>query len=121
VAPRAGLIADLASALRTGNVYDLDAEVDDEPWSLRIVQPRSRGRAFVISDTPDAPAGETYRMWVIRGANVFDLGGLPRRGAATVRLPLALERGDVLAFTREPIGTGNLPTQPVLRQFKIPR
>ncbi len=117
---RAGEPANPDPTPPTRDVYTVEGEVDNEPWPLTIIQPRDGSHAFLFSRTPDAPAGETYRIWVIRGANVFDIGGLPHEGPAMVPFPIALEHGDLVAFSREPVGTGTLPTQPFLRSLKIP-
>lgn len=109
----------LVAALRSDKVYAIDGAVDGEPWHLTILQPREGERAVVYSGTPGAPAGQTYRTWVLRDGRTVDAGELVPGKPATLEMPMALEPGDVVAFSREPIGTGDLPTQPFLMQLKI--
>jgi hypothetical protein len=113
--------ATLIAALRTGRVYAVDGVVGIEPWHLTIVQPRNGDHALIFSGTPGAPAGDTYRTWVIRAGHTVDIGELPPEKPATLQMPMALEPGDVIAFSREPIGAGALPTQPFLMQFTVPQ
>ncbi len=109
----------LVSTLRSGKVYAIDGAVGGEPWHLTILQPREGERAVIYSGTPDAPSGQTYRTWVLRDGRTVNVGELVPGKPATLEMPMALEPGDVVAFSREPIGTGDLPTQPFLMQLKI--
>lgn len=109
----------LVAALRTGRVYAIDGAIADEPWHLTIVQPRNGGHALVYSGTPGAPSGDTYRTWVVRSGRTVSIGELPPGKPATLEMPMALAPGDVVAFTREPIGSGNVPTTPFLMKLKI--
>jgi predicted anti-sigma-YlaC factor YlaD len=111
--------AALVTALRSGKVYAIDGAVDGEPWHLTILQPREGERAVIYSGTPDAPSGQTYRTWVLRAGRTVNAGELVPGKPATLEMPMALEPGDVVAFSREPVGTGDLPTQPFLMQLKI--
>jgi hypothetical protein len=111
----------LIAALRSGKVYAVDGVVGIQPWHLTIVQPRNGNHALVFSGTPGAPAGDTYRTWVIRAGQTVDIGELPPNKPTTLQMPMALEPGDVIAFSREPVGAGNLPTQPFLMQFTVPQ
>ncbi len=113
--------AALIAALRTGKVYAVDGVVGTQPWHLTIVQPRNGDHALIFSGTPGAPAGDTYRTWVIRTGRTVDIGELPPEKPATLQMPMALEPGDIIAFSREPVGAGNLPTQPFLMQFTVPQ
>lgn len=110
---------ELVAALRTGKVYTLDGAVDHEAWHLTIVQPRDGAHALLYSGTPDAPSGETYRSWVVRGAQTVSIGELPPGKPATIEMPMALQTGDVIAFSREPVGSGDLPTTKFLMELKI--
>ncbi len=109
----------LVAALRSGKVYAIDGAVDGEAWHLTILQPRDGGRAVIYSGTPDAPSGQTYRTWVVRDGRTVNAGELPPSKPATLQMPMALEDGDIVAFSREPIGAGDIPTQPFLMQLKI--
>ncbi len=111
--------ANLVAALRTGKVYAIDGAVDGQPWHLTIVQPHDGGRAVIYSGTPDAPSGQTYRTWVIRSGRTVSIGELTPAKPATLEMPMALEAGDIVAFSREPVGSGDVPTQPFLMQFKV--
>ncbi len=109
----------LVAALQTGKVYSLDGTVGSEAWHLTVVQPRERGHALVYSGTPDAPNGKTYRTWVIRAGRTVSVGELPPGQPATLEMPMALEGGDVIAFSREPVGAGEEPSSPFLMELKI--
>ncbi len=109
----------LVATLRSGKVYTIDGTVGGEAWHLTILQPLQGERAVMYSGTPDAPSGQTYRTWVLRDGHTVDVGELAPGKPATLQMPMALEPGDVIAFSREPIGTGDLPTQPFLMQLKI--
>jgi hypothetical protein len=109
----------LVAALSNGRVYSVDGVVGSEPWHLTIVQPPNGANAVIYSQVPDAPSGETYRTWVLRSGQTFDAGELPAATQAKLDMPMPLKDGDVVAFSREPIGTGNRPTTPFLMQITI--
>ncbi len=110
----------LIAALRTGKVYAIDGAVGTQPWHLTIVAPRHGGHALIFSGTPGAPAGDTYRTWVVRAGRTVEIGELPPNEPATLQMPMALKAGDVIAFSRERVGGGDRPSQPFLMQFTVP-
>ncbi len=111
----------LVGALRTGKVFTIDGAIGNEPWHLTIVQPADGAHALVYSGTPDAPSGDTYHAWVVRGGRTVSIGDLPPGKPATLEMPMALEPGDVIAFSREPLGPADAPTSPFLMQYKVPQ
>jgi hypothetical protein len=117
--PSATAAPALVTALRTGRVFAVDGTVANEPWHLTIVQPPDRANALIFSGTPHAPDGQTYRTWVIRDGKTYDAGRLPPAEPTTLEMPMPLQSGDVVAFSREPIGTGDHPTQPFLMKVTI--
>jgi len=117
--PPRGTQGDLVAALSDGHVYGVDGVVGSEPWHLTIVQPPAGANAVIYSEVPHAPAGDTYRTWVVRGGKTFDAGELPAGTRAKLDMPMPLQNGDVVAFSREPIGTGSQPTNPFLMQITI--
>jgi hypothetical protein len=114
-APASALVA----ALSTGHVYGVDGVVGSEPWHLTIVQPPNGANAVIYSQVPDAPSGDTYRTWVLRDGKTFDAGELPAATQAKLEMPMPLKDGDVVAFSREPIGTGDRPTTAFLMEITI--
>jgi len=111
--------AELVAALSSGRVYSVDGVVGSEPWHLTIVQPPAGKDAVIYTRTPDAPDGDTYRTWVLRGAATFDAGELRPAAQAELEMPMPLQTGDQVAFSREPVGTGNKPTSPFLMKVTI--
>lgn len=109
----------LVAALRTGRVFAVDGTVGSEPWHLTIVQPAGKSNALIFSGTPHAPDGQTYRTWVVRDGKTYDAGQLPPAQPTTLEMPMPLQSGDVVAFSREPVGTGDHPTQPFLMKVTI--
>ena len=109
----------LVAALRTGRVFAVDGTVGKEPWHLTIVQPSGGANAQIFSGTPHAPDGQTYRTWVVRAGKTYDAGPLPPGEPTTLVMPMALQSGDIVAFSREPVGTGDHPTQPFLMKVTI--
>jgi hypothetical protein len=109
----------LVAALSNGRVYAVDGDVGTEHWHLTIVQPPAGANAEIFSDVPHAPPGETYRTWVLRGGKTFDAGELPAGTRAKLDMPMPLQSGDVVAFSREAIGSGNQPTSPFLMELTI--
>jgi len=111
--------AELVAALSTGRVYGVDGVVGSEPWHLTIVQPPAGKDAIIYTRTPDAPAGDTYRTWVVRGGTTFDAGELKPAAQTELEMPMPLQSGDEVAFSREPVGSGNAPTSPFLMKVTI--
>ncbi len=115
----AGPASALVAALSAGHVYSVDGVVGNESWHLTIVQPPNGANAVIYSQVPDAPSGETYRTWVVRDGKTFDAGELPAATQAKLEMPMPLKNGDIVAFSREPIGTGDRPTNAFLMQITI--
>jgi hypothetical protein len=109
----------LVAALSNGRVYGVDGVVGTEPWHLTIVQPPAAANAVIYSDVPHAPSGQTYRTWVVRAGKTFDAGELRPGNRDVLDMPMPLQDGDVVAFSREPVGSGNMPTNPFLMQITI--
>jgi len=118
-APGATPAPELITALSTGRVYSVDGVVGSEPWHLTIVQPPAGKDARIFTRTPDAPDGDTYRTWVLRGSQTFDAGELRPATQTELEMPMPLQAGDQVAFSREPLGTGNRPTSPFLMKVVI--
>lgn len=110
---------ELVAALSSGRVYSVDGVVGSEPWHLTIVQPPAGKDAVIYTRTPDAPDGDTYRTWVLRGGATFDAGELRPAAQTELEMPMPLQTGDQVAFSREPVGTGNKPTSPFLMKVTI--
>jgi hypothetical protein len=55
----------------------------------------------------------------VRDGKTYDAGALPPDSVTKLEMPMPLESGDVVAFSREPLGTGSLPTTPFLMQVTI--
>ncbi len=110
---------ELVAALSTGRVFGVDGTVGSEPWHLTIVQPPAGANALIFSQVPHAPAGDTYRTWVLRGGKTFDAGELPAGTQTRLEMPMPLENGDVVAFSREPVGPQGQPTNPFLMELTI--
>jgi hypothetical protein len=109
----------LVAALSNGRVYGVDGVVGSEPWHLTIVQPPAAADAVIYSDVPHAPSGQTYRTWVVRAGKTFDAGELRPGNRDVLDMPMPLQDGDVVAFSREPVGSGSTPTNPFLMQITI--
>jgi anti-sigma factor RsiW len=110
---------ELVAALSTGRVFGIDGAIGNEPWHLTVVQPPGGANALIFSRVPHAPDGETYRTWVVRDGKTFDAGELPPNTQAKLEMPMPLRDGDVVAFTREPVGSGDRPTSAFLMQLTI--
>jgi anti-sigma factor ChrR (cupin superfamily) len=110
---------ELVAALSTGHVFSVDGAIGSQAWHLTIVQPLAGKNALIYTRTPDAPAGQTYRTWVVRDGKTYDAGELPPDSVTKLEMPMPLQSGDVVAFSREQIGSGNQPTTPFLMQVTI--
>ena len=75
------------------------------------------GRAvLVVQDLPEAPEGQTYEAWLLRGG-VPEPAGLfvPREGGtAAVPVEGSLEDAEAVAVTVEPSGGSPMPTSDIL-------
>jgi hypothetical protein len=56
---------------------------------------------------------------VLRGGATFDAGELPPAAQTELQMPMPLQSGDEVAFSREPVGTGDRPTSPFLMTVTI--
>jgi hypothetical protein len=117
-APAPGATA-LVAALSSGRVYGVDGSVGGEAWHLTILQPPAGANAVIFTQVPHAPPGQTYRTWVLRAGRIFDAGELRAGTQTRLEMPMPLADGDVVAFSREAVGSGDQPTTPFLMEVKI--
>ena len=113
VAAAQATIDDIAGAAR---VWDMSGGTRDHWWHCTLVQPLHQRPAMLMAQMPSAPEGMTYQAWVIRKGAVHNAGVVAPGMKSTVHLPMAVSKGDVIAFTVEPAGGSLRPTGPVAMQ-----
>jgi hypothetical protein len=78
---------------------------------VRVVVSAELDRAVVLmSDLGRTPAGKTYQLWLIKGAQPRSAGVLPTGAQEATRLLRGLGDADVLGVTVEPAGGSEQPT-----------
>jgi anti-sigma factor RsiW len=71
---------------------------------------KSDGNATLYASVKQAPPGETYEAWVIRGKVALPAGLFQGGGTVNLKLTRDARPGDVIAVTIEPAGGTRTPT-----------
>jgi anti-sigma-K factor RskA len=108
-----GAIAEIASAQR---VWDLSGGTRDHWWHCTIVQPAQQKPAMLVAAMPPAPRGMAFQAWVIHRGSVHNVGMVPAGTTSMMHFPMPVQRGDVVAFSVEPMGGSATPTMPFAMQ-----
>ncbi len=107
---------DIAGARR---VWDMSGGTHDHWWHCTLVQPLNGKPAMLVAQMPVAPKGMTFQAWVIRKGAVHDAGMVAAGTKSMVHLPMPVQRGDVVAFTIEPMTGSPRPTMPFAMQATL--
>lgn len=109
----------VVAALASGQSYAAQGTVGGEAWRTIVLRPSDNGNALIVTRAPSAPEGLVYQAWVRRGGRYFHAGVLPPSMLTTLEMPMALETGDVVGFSREGAKIGGAPASPLLMEVTI--
>ena len=109
-------IAEIASAQR---VWDMSGGTKDHWWHCTLVQPQQKKPAMLVALMPRAPKGMTFQAWIIRHGTAHNAGTVPAGTTSMMHMPMPVERGDVVAFSVEPMGGSAKPTMPFAMQQQL--
>ena len=68
---------------------------------------------MLVASMPAMPQGKTFQVWVIRHGTVHNAGLVPAGKTSMMHMPMPVRKGDVVAFTVEPLGGSATPTLPI--------
>ncbi len=102
--------ADIAAVLAAPDAVTRTATVTGG-GRVRVVVSAELDRAVVLlNDLGRTPAGKTYQLWLIKGAQPRSAGVLPAGAQAATRLLRGLGDAELLGVTVEPAGGSEQPT-----------
>jgi len=104
-----GAITEIAAARK---VWDMSGGKPSHWWHCTLVQPFGNKPAMLVASMPTMPPGKTFEVWVIRGGKVHSVGMVPAGKASMMHMPMPVRKGDVVAFSVEPMGGSATPTMP---------
>jgi anti-sigma-K factor RskA len=110
------------TALASGTYWSAGPSRDSNGrmWRCAIVQPTTRGHnAMLLATVPEPPRGMGYQVWVRRKGTPHKAGMVVHGGMAMMDMPMPLEKGDVVAFTVEPMSGSATPTSPYMMEIAI--
>ncbi|HYK52305.1 MAG TPA: anti-sigma factor [Candidatus Eremiobacteraceae bacterium] len=105
-----GAIIEIAGARK---VWDMSGGKPDHWWHCTLVQPFGNKPAMLVASMPAMPKGKTFQVWVIRHGAVHNAGLVPAGKTSMMHMPMPVQKGDVVAFTVEPLGGSKTPTMPI--------
>lgn len=105
-----GAIAEIAAARK---VWDMSGGTPSHWWHCTLVQPFGSKPAMLVASMPAMPQGKTFQVWVIRHGTVHNAGLVPAGKTSMMHMPMPVRKGDVVAFTVEPLGGSATPTLPI--------
>jgi anti-sigma-K factor RskA len=122
-ARRAGTIAQqqadaghaVMAALASGTYWTAPAHQDrsGRMWRLSVIQPPARGHnGMLVASVPEPPRGMAYQIWVKRDGTPHKAGMVMHGGMTMMDMPMPLQKGDMVAFSVEPMSGSAAPTSP---------
>jgi anti-sigma factor RsiW len=110
----AALAAAAAAAVAIGLWTGLSGGGSSDRLALSVAVDQGVAE-MTVTGLPDAPAGKTYEIWVIRGATPQRAGLFHEGGEQTIRLSRPVPPGATVAITLEQAGGVDAPTaQPLV-------
>jgi anti-sigma-K factor RskA len=89
-------------------------------WRCAVVQPPARGHnAMLLAEVPEPPHGMAYQVWVRRKGTPHKAGMVMHGGMTMMDMPMPLQKGDVVAFSVEPMSGSASPTSPYMMEIAI--
>jgi len=98
--------------IAAGRVWDMSGGTKAHWWHCTLVQPPKHRNAMLVALMPPAPKGMTFQAWIIRGGQPHDAGMVPAGKTTMMHMPMPVQKGDVIAFSVEPMGGSLTPTMP---------
>jgi anti-sigma-K factor RskA len=115
-ATNGGAVAEIASAQR---VWDLSGGTKDHWWHCAVVQPSHQGKAMIVGLMPPAPRGMAFQAWIIHSGKRYSAGMMPAGTTSMMHLPMPVQKGDVIAFSVEPMSGNATPTMPFAMEQQL--
>lgn len=110
------LQSEALALLDQSQVFDLSVRHGGDRIPAKIMQMPNQNHATLVTDMPAAPAGQVYRVWLIRKGKMH-LGDVVRQGKMVkTTIPMKVESGDVIAFSMAPVGELGQPNHFVMQQ-----
>jgi anti-sigma-K factor RskA len=103
------------AALASGTYWTAPAHQDrsGRMWRLSVMQPPVRGHnGMLVASVPEPPRGMAYQIWVKRSGTPHKAGMVMHGGMTMVDMPMPLQKGDMVAFSVEPMSGSAAPTSP---------
>lgn len=110
------------TALASGTYWTSGPHPDanGKMWRCALLQPPARGRnGMLLASVPDPPRGMAYQVWLKRKGAAHKAGMVVHGGMTMMDMPMPLEKGDVVAFSVEPMAGSEKPTSPYMMQLAI--
>jgi len=104
-----GAITEIAAARK---VWDMSGGRPSHWWHCTLVQPFGNKPAMLVASMPSTPNGKTFQMWIIRAGKVYNAGMVTAGKRSMMHVPMPVQKGDVVAFSVEPMGGSATPTMP---------
>jgi anti-sigma-K factor RskA len=108
-------IADIAE----GRVWDMSGGTKSHWWHCTLVQPPKQQQPMLIALMPPAPKDMTFQAWIIRHGKAHSAGMLPAGATTMMHMSMPVEKGDVVAFSIEPMGGSLTPTMPFAMEQRL--
>jgi anti-sigma-K factor RskA len=108
LAANQGAIRELAA----GRVWDMSGGTKAHWWHCTVVQPPKQAQAMLVASMPPTPKGMTFQAWIIHGGKLHDAGTVPAGTISMMHMPMPVQKGDIIAFSVEPVGGSPTPTMP---------
>jgi len=89
-------------------------------WRCALVQPPARGHnAMLLATVPEPPHGMAYQIWLKRAGTTHKAGMVMHGGVTMMDISMPVQKGDVVAFSVEPMSGSAAPTSPYAMEIAL--
>jgi anti-sigma-K factor RskA len=110
------------TALASGTYWTMGphADANGKMWRFALLQPPARGHnGMLLAMVPEPPRGMAYQVWITRKGTPHKAGMVMHGGMTMMDMAMPLQKGDIVAFSVEPMTGSKAPTSPYMMEMAI--
>ena len=110
------------TALASGTYWTMGphADANGKMWRCAVLQPPAHGHnGMLLATVPEPPRGMAYQVWITRKGTPHKAGMVMHGGMTMMDMSMPVQKGDIVAFSVEPMAGSKAPTTPYMMEMAI--
>jgi len=110
------------TALASGTYWTMGphSDANGKMWRCAVLQPPARGHnGMLLAMVPEPPRGMAYQVWITRKGTTHKAGMVMHGGMTMMDMAMPVQKGDIVAFSVEPMTGSVAPTSPYTMEMAI--